>query len=68
MGQAKRRGTYEQRKAEAEERNRRIQADLEFIERHKPKPRNLALLIALTMAAQMTHNAELTGGASRRPG
>ena len=57
MGQAKRRGTYEQRKAEAEERNRRIQADLEFIERHKPKPRNLALLIALTMAAQMTHNA-----------
>lgn len=53
MGQAKRRGTYEQRKAAAEERNLREQVERSQLLRRRPSPRHLALLNLFAAIAQL---------------
>jgi hypothetical protein len=47
MGQAKLRGTYEQRKAAAEERRREADKLKAEVVRRKPSPKHLALMAVL---------------------
>jgi hypothetical protein len=52
MGQAKQRGTFEERKSAAVERNKKQRLAMLDIQRRKPSPKHVALMgmIAATMA------------------
>jgi hypothetical protein len=59
MGEAKKRGTYEQRKTEAEKllsNDRLVKSQLM---QRRPSPKHVAIM---GLIAAMTHNVKLTGG------
>lgn len=53
MGQAKQRGTFEQRKAEAIERNQEQRKLIAEVRRRKPSPKHTALIAALAMCSNV---------------
>jgi hypothetical protein len=64
MGQAKRRGTYEQRKAAAEERSRKeLMVKAQLLQR-RPSPEHVALM-GMIAALSRVPNAELSRVAAK---
>ena len=55
MGEAKRRGTFEERKATAVKRGMKFAAAMAEIERHKPSPKHLLLMKAIALLTVATH-------------
>ena len=53
MGQAKQRGTYEQRKAEAEERNRNARMVKAQLAQRRPSPKHVAFLGMIAAMSQV---------------
>ncbi len=53
MGQAKQRGTYEQRKAAAEERNRHERMVKAQLAQRRPSPKHVALMGMLAAMSQV---------------
>jgi hypothetical protein len=52
MGQAKQRGTYEQRKAEAEERARHKRMVKEYLGQRRPSPKHVAFMSIIAAISQ----------------
>lgn len=56
MGQAKQRGTFEERKTEAVERDQKRRMAMAEIERRRPSPKHVALM-GMIAAMMQGHNA-----------
>ena len=69
MGQAKQRGTFEQRKAAAEERNRQERIVKAQLAQRRPSPKHVALMGMMAAMAQVP-TCDITGARcfSARPG
>ncbi len=77
MGQAKRRGTFEQRKAAAIERSRQERMAMAHVLQRRPSPKHVALMAAIAAMAQTSQGGEESGmseskckrcGAEMKPG
>lgn len=68
MGQAKQRGTFEERKTEAVERDQKRRMAMAEIERRRPSPKHVALM-GMIAAMMQGHNVEFRplDAASSRP-
>lgn len=58
MGQAKQRGTYEQRKATAEERNRHERTVKAQLAQRRPSPKHVALMGLIAAMSQVPNKKE----------